>query len=107
MSAPEKCLLMAGGSGKRFTASALPAAHVRPSGSTVIMRLFPMLVAGIALSSIGSAADFAALGPAEEQALADYGGLPAFEYVALSPDGSRLAYAGTSGDEQHVVVKNL
>jgi dienelactone hydrolase len=27
--------------------------------------------------------------------------------VALSPDGSRLAYVGISGDEQHVVVKSL
>lgn len=71
------------------------------------MRLFPMLVAGMALSPIGSAADIATLSPAEEQALTDYGELPAFEYVALSPDGSRLAYAGTTGDEQHVVVKNL
>ncbi len=71
------------------------------------MRLLPVLVAAMALSPTVSAANVAGLSPAEEQALADYGELPAFEHVALSPDGSRLAYVGTSGDEQHVVVKSL
>ncbi|HEX9139618.1 MAG TPA: S9 family peptidase [Steroidobacteraceae bacterium] len=65
------------------------------------------LVTPLALSLTASAAEIATLGPAEEQALIDYGELPAFEHVGLSPDGSRLAYVGTNGDEQHVVAKNL
>ncbi len=46
------------------------------------------------------------LTPTEEQALAAYGELPAFEDVALSPDGSRLAYVGTLGDTRHVLVRS-
>ena len=72
MSAPEKFLLVAGESGNRFTKSATVAAHPGRSGSAVIMRLLQMLVAATALGLTASAAGLAALGPAEEQALADW-----------------------------------
>ena len=44
---------------------------------------------------------------AQEQGLAAYGQLPSFELLDLSPDGTRLAYAGTVGDERHVLVKSF
>lgn len=40
-------------------------------------------------------------------ALADYGRLPSIEDVALSPDGSRLAYVNTKGDQRIVVIANV
>jgi len=39
--------------------------------------------------------------------LADYGQLPSIEDVALSPDGSRLAYVNTKGDQRIVVVASV
>jgi dipeptidyl aminopeptidase/acylaminoacyl peptidase len=39
--------------------------------------------------------------------LAIYGGLPAVEDVALSPDGSRIAYVRTEGDTRIIVVATV
>lgn len=39
--------------------------------------------------------------------LAEYGQLPSFDLVELSPDGSRLAYVGAIGDARHVLVKDF
>ena len=47
------------------------------------------------------------LSDAEQAALAAYGELPAFESLSLSPDGTRLAYVGSVGDQRHVLVKSL
>jgi dienelactone hydrolase len=44
---------------------------------------------------------------AQEPELAAYGQLPSFELLDLSPDGSRLAYVGTVGEERHVLVKSF
>ena len=63
------------------------------------------LAAVLGLSATAARGGTAAL--AEEQALAAYGQLPSFEHLALSPDGSRLAYIGTVGTERHMLVKNL
>jgi dipeptidyl aminopeptidase/acylaminoacyl peptidase len=40
-------------------------------------------------------------------ALATYGALPSVENVALSPDGSRMAYVRTDGDSRIVVIANI
>ena len=56
---------------------------------------------------VAAAAAAAPLTPYEHEALAMYGQLPAFEQVALSPDGARIAYIGTLGETRHVLVKNL
>jgi dipeptidyl aminopeptidase/acylaminoacyl peptidase len=98
---------MTGENKEQFTGPGVAAVYWRRGRYAVIVGLLSVLTALMTLSLSASAADLATLSPAEEQALADYGELPAFEHVALSPDGSRLAYVGTSGDEQHVVVKNL
>ncbi len=39
--------------------------------------------------------------------LATYGGLPGIENVALSPDGSRVAYVRTEGDDRIVVMATV
>jgi dienelactone hydrolase len=39
--------------------------------------------------------------------LAVYGGLPSVENVALSPDGSRVAYVRTEGDQRIVVIATV
>ena len=39
--------------------------------------------------------------------LAVYGGLPTIEDVALSPDGSRIAYVHTEGDTRTVLVATV
>ncbi len=54
-----------------------------------------------------SASPGATLTERESQELAAYGQLPAFSRLSLSPDGSRLAYVGSLGDQVHVLVKSL
>ena len=44
---------------------------------------------------------------ARAAALSVYGGLPSIEDVAISPDGSRLAYVRTQGDLRIVVIANV
>ena len=65
-----------------------------------------LALAGAALLSAPATAAVT-LTPGEQQALSAYGQLPAFDEVAISPDGSRLAYTGTLGDTPHVLVKNF
>ena len=45
--------------------------------------------------------------PAIDSALLEYSSLPDFEHLEISPDGSKLAYAGTIGNQRHVLVKDL
>ena len=61
----------------------------------------------IAPPSATSASEAATLTEKESQDLSAYGQLPAFSGLSLSPDGSRLAYVGTLGNQVHVLVKSL
>lgn len=36
--------------------------------------------------------------------LSAYGALPAINHVSLSPDGSRLAFVGVSGEDRRLVL---
>src|SRR5690348_6504924 len=60
------------------------------------------LAAVVLLAFLGS------LGPSARSAvLAAYGHLPSIEDVALSPDGSLLAYVNTKNDERIVVIASV
>ena len=73
--------------------------------ATTFFRSTPLMLAmAFGLPLQAAAGD---LSPTEQQAIADLGQLPAFDSLALSPDGTRLAYVGTLGDERHVLVKQL
>ncbi|HME38471.1 MAG TPA: prolyl oligopeptidase family serine peptidase [Steroidobacteraceae bacterium] len=61
----------------------------------------PTLKALMALTALLAA------GAAHPAALEDYGRLPSLEDAAISPDGSRLAYVRTDGDERIVAVVSL
>jgi dipeptidyl aminopeptidase/acylaminoacyl peptidase len=61
------------------------------------------LIIGVLLAFFGT---FAA-GAGATVPLSVYGGLPSVEQVALSPDGSRVAYVRTEGDQRIVVIATV
>jgi dipeptidyl aminopeptidase/acylaminoacyl peptidase len=61
----------------------------------------------VALASTAPALCEPVTTPAADSALLEYGALPSFEDLQVSPDGTKLAYAGTIGDQRHVLVKDL
>ena len=67
----------------------------RPGG-----RRLPAILLLTLLGALGAQSGHAA-------SLADYGRLPSIEDVALSPDGSRLAYVNTKGNQRIVVVAGV
>jgi dipeptidyl aminopeptidase/acylaminoacyl peptidase len=67
----------------------------RPSGAHLILSAL-LALCGMLGGQIGHAVP-----------LATYGGLPGVENVALSPDGSRVAYVRTEGDSRIVVVATV
>lgn len=80
------------------------ARHVRSCSAAAALAAGALLC-GSALTS--SRCRSATLTAEESQELSAYGQLPAFSRLTLSPDGSRLAYVGTLGDQTHVLVKSL
>ena len=66
-----------------------------------------LLAAAAAAAMAATAAQVSPLTVAEEQAIVDYGQLPSFDQVTLSPDGSRVAYIGTLANARHMLVKDL
>jgi hypothetical protein len=56
----------------------------------------------LAAASLGVFTSAAAAAPLEA-----YGRLPAIEEIAISPDGARIAYVVTDGENRHVVVNAL
>lgn len=69
------------------------------------------ILAVVALASFGpasaAAAPAAGVTPLAATPLEVYGRLPTLEDVALSPDGSKLAFVRTVGDERFLLVKDL
>ena len=57
--------------------------------------------------ALASATDNDTQKAALDLGLLDYGQLPSFDELELSPDGTRLAYVGALGDVRHVLVKDL